>query len=159
MGMHTLDLTVNGETVSTSVPARRLLADFLREDLHLTGTKRGCETGICGACTVLVDGQPLKSCLSLAVMASGCEVRTVEGLREGETLHRLQESFVRCACLQCGYCTPGILMSLAHYLESNPSPSEQQLREVIGGHLCRCTGYTHIMAAAVEAAAAMRQAG
>jgi carbon-monoxide dehydrogenase small subunit len=152
MGMHTLDLTVNGETVSTSVPARRLLADFLREDLHLTGTKRGCETGICGACTVLVDGQPLKSCLSLAVMASGCEVRTVEGLREGETLHRLQESFVRCAGLQCGYCTPGMLMSACALLEANPQPTADEVRAALGGNLCRCTGYTQIVESVLDAA-------
>ena len=152
MGMHTLDLTVNGETVSTSVPARRLLADFLREDLHLTGTKRGCETGICGACTVLVDGQPLKSCLSLAVMASGCEVRTVEGLRQGETLHRLQESFVRCAGLQCGYCTPGMLMSACALLEANPQPTADEVRAALGGNLCRCTGYTQIVESVLDAA-------
>jgi carbon-monoxide dehydrogenase small subunit len=152
MGMHTLDLTVNGETVSTSVPARRLLADFLREDLHLTGTKRGCETGICGACTVLVDGQPLKSCLSLAVMASGCEVRTVEGLREGETLQRLQESFVRCAGLQCGYCTPGMLMSACALLEANPQPTADEVRAALGGNLCRCTGYTQIVESVLDAA-------
>ena len=152
MGMHTLDLTVNGETVSTSVPARRLLADFLREDLHLTGTKRGCETGICGACTVLVDGQPLKSCLSLAVMASGCEVRTVEGPREGETLHRLQESFVRCAGLQCGYCTPGMLMSACALLEANPRPTADEVRAALGGNLCRCTGYTQIVESVLDAA-------
>ena len=152
MGMHTLDLTVNGETVITSVPARRLLADFLREDLHLTGTKRGCETGICGACTVLVDGQPLKSCLSLAVMASGCEVRTVEGLREGETLHRLQESFVRCAGLQCGYCTPGMLMSACALLEANPQPTADEVRAALGGNLCRCTGYTQIVESVLDAA-------
>lgn len=152
MGMHTLDLTVNGETVSTSVSARRLLADFLREDLHLTGTKRGCETGICGACTVLVDGQPLKSCLSLAVMASGCEVRTVEGLREGETLHRLQESFVRCAGLQCGYCTPGMLMSACALLEANPQPTADEVRAALGGNLCRCTGYTQIVESVLDAA-------
>lgn len=152
MGMHTLDLTVNGETVSTSVPARRLLADFLREDLHLTGTKRGCETGICGACTVLVDGQPVKSCLSLAVMASGCEVRTVEGLREGETLHRLQESFVRCAGLQCGYCTPGMLMSACALLEAKPQPTAEDVRAALGGNLCRCTGYTQIVESVLDAA-------
>jgi carbon-monoxide dehydrogenase small subunit len=152
MGLHTLDLTVNGETVSTSVPARRLLADFLREDLHLTGTKRGCETGICGACTVLVDGQPLKSCLSLAVMASGCEVRTVEGLREGETLQRLQESFVRCAGLQCGYCTPGMLMSACALLEANPQPTADEVRAALGGNLCRCTGYTQIVESVLDAA-------
>lgn len=152
MGMHTLDLTVNGETVSTSVPARRLLADFLREDLHLTGTKRGCETGICGACTVLVDGQPVKSCLSLAVMARGCEVRTVEGLRKGETLHRLQESFVRCAGLQCGYCTPGMLMSACALLEANPQPTADEVRAALGGNLCRCTGYTQIVESVLDAA-------
>jgi carbon-monoxide dehydrogenase small subunit len=152
MGLHTLDLTVNGEAVSASVPARRLLADFLREDLHLTGTKRGCETGICGACTVLVDGQPLKSCLSLAVMARGCAVRTVEGLREGETLHRLQESFVRCAGLQCGYCTPGMLMSACALLEANPQPTADEVRAALGGNLCRCTGYTQIVESVLDAA-------
>jgi carbon-monoxide dehydrogenase small subunit len=152
MSQHQLRMTVNGEAVSVDVPARRLLADVLREDLHLTGTKRGCETGICGVCTVLVDGRPVKSCLSLAVMAKGCAVRTVEGLRQGDRLHPLQESFMRCGGLQCGYCTPGMLMSACALLESNPRPSADDVRAALAGNLCRCTGYTQIVESVLDAA-------
>jgi carbon-monoxide dehydrogenase small subunit len=152
MAKHTIELTINGEPVRAEVPASHLLADFLRDDLHLTGTKRGCETGICGACTVQVDGRAVKSCLSLAVMADGCAVRTVEGLRRGDALHRLQESFMRCGGLQCGYCTPGMLMSACALLESNPRPDASQVRAALSGNLCRCTGYTQIVESVLDAA-------
>ena len=156
MSQHPIELSVNGEAVTASVPARRLLADFLRDDLHLTGTKRGCETGICGACTVLVDGRPVKSCLSLAVMADGRAVRTVESLRQGDALHPLQESFMRCGGLQCGYCTPGMLMSACALLETNPKPGADEVRAALAGNLCRCTGYTQIVESVLDAAEASR---
>lgn len=156
MSEHRIELTVNGRPVTATVKARRLLADFLREDLHLTGTKRGCETGICGACTVLVDGRAHKACLSLAVQAQGREVRTVEGLSAGDTLHPLQESFLRCHGLQCGYCTPGMLMSACALLERNPQPDAEQVRAGLAGNLCRCTGYTQIVEAVLDAAQGMR---
>lgn len=154
MSEHAIELKVNGEPVCANVPARRLLADFLRDDLHLTGTKRGCETGICGACTVLIEGNPVKSCLSLAVMANGKEVRTVEGLTLDGRLHPLQESFLKCAGLQCGYCTPGMLMSSCALLESNPKPDAQAVRAALAGNLCRCTGYTQIVESVLDAAEA-----
>ena len=154
MSQHPIQLTVHHQPVTASVPARRLLADFLREDLHLTGTKRGCETGICGACTVLVDGRPVKSCLSLAVMAHGRAVRTVEGLQQGDEPHVLQSSFMRCGGLQCGYCTPGMLMSACALLEAQPKPDAGQVRAALAGHLCRCTGYAQIVASVLHAAEA-----
>jgi aerobic carbon-monoxide dehydrogenase small subunit len=151
---HAIELKVNGAAVCAHVPAARLLADFLRDDLHLTGTKRGCETGICGACTVLIEGKPVKSCLSLAVMAKGKEVRTVEGLTRDGRLHPLQESFLKCAGLQCGYCTPGMLMSSCALLESNLKPDAQAVRAALAGNLCRCTGYTQIVESVLDAAEA-----
>ncbi len=156
MSQHPITLTVNGEAVESTVPARRLLADFLRDDLHLTGTKRGCETGICGACSVLVDGQVVKSCLSLAVQHSGRAITTVEGLSQGEQLHPLQESFMQCGGLQCGYCTPGFLMTSCAMLAANPSPSEDEVRHGLNGNLCRCTGYTQIVESILTAAEKMR---
>ena len=157
---HEVSLELNGRQVSGWAEPRMLLSDFIRHELGATGTHVGCEHGVCGACTVRIDGKAVRACLTLAVQAEGSKIQTVEGLAAADgKLSLLQQAFQRNFALQCGYCTPGILMSLAHYLETNPSPSEQQLREVIGGHLCRCTGYTHNMAAAVEAAAAMRQAG
>jgi carbon-monoxide dehydrogenase small subunit len=134
------------------VPARRLLSDFLRDDLHLTGTKRGCETGTCGACSVLLDGLLVKSCLSLAVQAEGCSIQTVEGLQSGDRLHPLQESFMNCGGLQCGYCTPGFLMAACALLEQHPRPTEAQIREGLSGNLCRCTGYTQIVESVQQAA-------
>jgi carbon-monoxide dehydrogenase small subunit len=134
------------------VPARRLLSDFLRDDLHLTGTKRGCETGTCGACSVLLDGRLVKSCLSLAVQAKGCSIKTVEGLQSGDRLHPLQESFMNCGGLQCGYCTPGFLMAACALLEQHPRPTEAQIREGLSGNLCRCTGYTQIVESVQQAA-------
>ena len=155
MSQHTLEVTVNGEPVQASVPARRMLSDFLRDDLHLTGTKRGCETGTCGACSVLVDGELVKSCLSLAVQADGKAITTVEGLARGEQLHPLQQSFMQCGGLQCGYCTPGMLMASCALLAEHPTPTEEQVREGLSGNLCRCTGYTQIVESVLAAAETM----
>jgi carbon-monoxide dehydrogenase small subunit len=156
MSKHTIALVVNGEAQEAEVPARRLLADFLRDDLHLTGTKRGCETGTCGACSVMVDGEIIKSCLALAVHADGCHVRTVEGLADGDRLHPLQESFMHCGGLQCGYCTPGMLMASCALLEKNPRPTEHEVRMGLNGNLCRCTGYSQIVESVLDAAEKMR---
>jgi carbon-monoxide dehydrogenase small subunit len=147
-------MTVNGQPVQAQVPARRMLSDFLRDDLHLTGTKRGCETGACGACTVIVNGRPLKSCLSLAVQHDGARIQTVEGLADGEQLHPLQASFERCGGLQCGYCTPGMLMSACALLDRTPKPTAEQVRQELSGNLCRCTGYTQIVESVLDAAGA-----
>ncbi|KRB99904.1 ferredoxin [Hydrogenophaga sp. Root209] len=155
MSQHPINLTVNGEDVQATVSARRLLCDFLRDDLHLTGTKRGCETGTCGACSVLVDGEVVKSCLSLAVQARGSAITTVEGLATGEALHPLQESFMNCGGLQCGYCTPGFLMASCALLAVNPGPSEAEVRTGLSGNLCRCTGYTQIVESVLKAAEKM----
>lgn len=155
MSTHRIDCTVNGETHSVEVPARRLLSDFLRDDLHLTGTKRGCETGICGACSVLVDGEVLKSCLTLAVQVQGREITTVEGLATGDQLHPLQEAFMQCGGLQCGYCTPGFLMASCAMLKNNPRPTADEVRHGLNGNLCRCTGYTQIVESVLQAAEAM----
>lgn len=151
MREHAIELTINNEVVTTKVPANRLLTHFLRDDLHLTGTKRGCETGICGACTVLVDGKPVKSCLNLAVMCKGKNIRTVESLSKDGKLHPLQESFLRCAGLQCGFCTPGMLMSACALLETNSKPDALAVRAALGGNLCRCTGYTQIVESVLDA--------
>ena len=156
MSKHPIAITVNGEQHDVEVPARRLLSDLLRDDLHLTGTKRGCETGICGACSVMVDGEVVKSCLSLAVQANGCTITTVEGLSDGETLHPLQESFMQCGGLQCGYCTPGFLMASCAMLAQNPNPTVDEVRHGLNGNLCRCTGYTQIVESVMTAAEKMR---
>ena len=155
MSQHRIELEVNGQKVEAEVPARRLLSDFLRDDLHLTGTKRGCETGTCGACSVLLDGQLVKSCLSLAVQAQGRHLRTVEGLAQGDRLHPLQESFMNCGSLQCGYCTPGFLMAACALLEKSSRPSEEEIRSALSGNLCRCTGYTQIVESVQDAARKM----
>ena len=155
MSKHRIELEVNGQKLEAEVPARRMLSDFLRDDLHLTGTKRGCETGTCGACSVLLDGQLVKSCLSLAVQAQGCQVRTVEGLARGDQLHPLQESFMNSGGLQCGYCTPGFLMAACALLEKNSRPSEEEIRSALSGNLCRCTGYTQIVESVQDAARKM----
>ncbi len=152
MSQHTITLTVNGEATTATVPARRLLSDFLRDDLALPGTKRGCETGICGACSVLVDGEVVKSCLSLAVQAQGCSITTVEGLGQGGALHPLQQSFMQCGGLQCGYCTPGFLLSACALLARQPHPTEAEVRHGLSGNLCRCTGYTQIVESVLNAA-------
>lgn len=156
MTQHNIQLNVNGNQLSADIPSNRLLADFLRDDLLLSGTKRGCETGTCGACTVIIDGSPVKSCLSLAVMANGRSVRTVEGLSQGNELHPLQQSFLQCGGLQCGYCTPGMLMSACALLEANPSPAAHEVRHALAGNLCRCTGYTQIVESVLNAAEVMR---
>lgn len=150
-----LNLTVNGERVSRTVEARRTLADFLRDDLHLTGTHLGCEHGICGACTVLVDGRAVRSCLMFAVQADGAEVTTIEGLSDrGGNLTPIQEAFHIEHGLQCGYCTPGFVISVHAFLAEHPDPSDEEIRKALSGNLCRCTGYQGIMAAVQRAAAA-----
>lgn len=156
MSKHLIEVTVNGDTQQVEVPARRMLSDLLRDDLNLTGTKRGCETGTCGACSVLVDGDVVKSCLSLAVQANGRSITTIEGLAKGDVLHPLQESFVQCGGLQCGYCTPGMIMTACHMLARNPNPTEHEVREGLSGNLCRCTGYTQIVESILNAAENMR---
>ena len=133
MSTHRIDIQVNGEPHRVEVPARRMLSDLLRDDLNLTGTKRGCETGTCGACSVLVDGMVVKSCLSLAVQAHGCSVTTIEGISQGDTLHPLQESFMQCGGLQCGYCTPGFIMTACAMLADNPNPTQDEVRAGLGG--------------------------
>ena len=155
MSKHGVDINVNGEVQSVEVPARRLLSDFLRDDLHLTGTKRGCETGTCGACSVLLDGEVVKSCLMLAVQANGHSVTTVEGLSQGDKLHPLQESFMQCGGLQCGYCTPGMLMTACAMLAHNPTPTQDQVRHGLSGNLCRCTGYSQIVESILHASEKM----
>ena len=155
MSVHRIECTVNGEAHSVDVPARRLLADFLRDDLHLTGTKRGCETGVCGACSVLLDGEVVKSCLMLAVQVNGRELTTIEGLARGDALHPLQDSFMRCGGLQCGYCTPGFILASCDLLKNNPQPSTDEVRHGLNGNLCRCTGYTQIVESVLHAAEEM----
>ncbi len=140
-----IKLTVNGTPYERAIEPRLLLSDFLRHELGLTGTHVGCEHGVCGACTVLFDGQSVRSCLMFAVQAHGHEVHTVEGLGTIDKLHALQEAFREAHGLQCGFCTPGLLMSLLPFLESNPDPSEREIREAVSGTLCRCTGYQHIV--------------
>jgi aerobic-type carbon monoxide dehydrogenase small subunit (CoxS/CutS family) len=146
-------LTVNGRSYKRAVEPRMLLSDFLRHELGLTGTHVGCEHGVCGACTVLHDGLPARSCLMFAVQANGHNIDTVEGLAPARgQLHPLQEAFRDSHALQCGYCTPGILMTMKSFLEQNPDPSEAQIREALSGNLCRCTGYQHIVDAVALAA-------
>jgi len=152
MSRQRIELMVNGEPVEAEVPQKRLLADFLREDLALTGTKRGCETGVCGACSVLLDGDVVKSCLCLAVQANDRYITTVEGLGTAKDLHPLQKSFMEQGGLQCGYCTPGFLMAAADLLSRNPNPSDAEIREALNGNLCRCTGYQGIVDAVRNAA-------
>jgi carbon-monoxide dehydrogenase small subunit len=153
-------LTVNGRAIRKTVEARRTLADFLREDLNLTGTHLGCEHGACGACTVLIDGAPARSCLTLAAQAEGTSIRTVEGLAsqgpEGEKLHPVQSAFKRHHALQCGFCTPGFLTAAVALLEEIPDPSEAQVREYLSGNICRCTGYQFIVDAVLSAAQEIR---
>ncbi len=157
---HKLSLVVNGSAYNQEVEGRLTLADFLRHQLGLTGTHLGCEHGVCGACTVLVDGLSVRSCLMLAVQADGAEVTTVEGIAPSENeLHPLQEAFHDNHGLQCGFCTPGMLTTLLEFLRDNPDPSEQDVREAISGNLCRCTGYQGIVDAALDAAQRMRGQG
>jgi len=149
---HRIEFNLNGKDVALETSAHRTLLQILREDLHLTGTKQGCGEGECGACTVLVDGRAVNACLTLAVEVDGLTVRTIEGEGEGEELSLLQEAFVRNHALQCGFCTPGMVMSARSLLERNPSPTEDQIKEAIAGNLCRCTGYEPIIRAIMDAA-------
>jgi carbon-monoxide dehydrogenase small subunit len=152
-----ISLTVNGQVYQSEAEPRLLLSDFLRHQLGLTGTHVGCEHGVCGSCTILFDGLPVRSCLMFAIQADGHTVTTVEGLSQDlENLHPLQESFREAHGLQCGFCTPGFLMTLLPFLEEHPDPSEQEIREAISGNLCRCTGYQHIVDAVSLAAIKMR---
>jgi carbon-monoxide dehydrogenase small subunit len=150
---HPVAVTVNGRRHERQVEPRLLLSDFLRHELGLTGTHVGCEHGVCGACTVLLDGEAVRSCLLLAVQANGREVTTVEGLTpEPGTLHPIQQAFWETHGLQCGFCTPGFLMTLVPFLAENPDPSETEIRQALSGNLCRCTGYQHIVDAVLAAA-------
>jgi carbon-monoxide dehydrogenase small subunit len=158
MTTHRVSVTVNGKTCEREIEPRLLLSDFLRHELGLTGTHVGCEHGVCGACTILLDGEPVRSCLMFAVQAQGRELTTVEGLAPGpDELHPLQQAFWESHGLQCGFCTPGFLMTLVPFLEQNPSPSELEIRQALSGNLCRCTGYQHIVDAVQLAAERMRR--
>jgi aerobic carbon-monoxide dehydrogenase small subunit len=152
MTERTIRVTVNGASYEKTVEARKTLADFLRDDLDLTGTHLGCEHGVCGACTIVMDGAAVRSCLLFAVQAHGRQLQTVEGLADGERLNPLQEAFREHHGLQCGFCTPGFLMTLTCFLRECPDPTEAEVREAISGNLCRCTGYKNIVAAALAAA-------
>ena len=147
-----LSLTVNGESYQKEVDPRTLLSDFLRHDLGLTGTHVGCEHGVCGACTILLDGAAVRSCLMFAPQAHNTEITTVEVLGTIDDLHPIQEAFREAHALQCGFCTPGFLTTLVPYLEENPNPTEEEIRDAISGNLCRCTGYQHIIDAVKIAA-------
>ena len=155
-----ISLTVNGTPVTRRVPARQHLIDFLREDLGLTGSHVGCEHGVCGACTVHLDGAPVRACLMLAVQADGAQLTTVEGLAPGpERLHPVQEAFRLEHGLQCGFCTPGILMTVAAFLRDHPRPSDDEIRRELSGNLCRCTGYQNIVRAVRRASVLLAEAG
>jgi len=154
-----LETTVNGRPTTVDVDPRLTLLDVLRENLGLTGTKRGCEVGECGACTVLLDGVPVNACLVPAPQAGGREITTVEGLADGQSLTPLQEAFLDHEAVHCGYCTPGMLMSAKALLDNHPSPSEQEIRVAISGNLCRCSGYVQIVEAIDAAARASRDGG
>jgi carbon-monoxide dehydrogenase small subunit len=152
MSTFEIELTVNGSVRQGSVEPRRTLADFLREDLGLTGTHLGCEHGVCGACTVLVDGEPARSCLMLAVQARGADVLTIEGLALGGQLNPLQQAMMDSHGFQCGFCTPGFLMQITALLSDSPDPTEAEIREALSGNLCRCTGYESIVNGVLRAA-------
>src|ERR1700710_257986 len=154
--LHDIELSVNGTSYRRSVESRTLLSDFLRHELGLAGTHVGCEHGVCGACTILLDDAPIRSCLMLAVQAKGHALSTVEGLAQGNTLHPVQQAMHDHHGLQCGYCTPGILMTMTAFLKENVAPSEQEVREALSGNLCRCTGYQNIVDAMMAAAETMR---
>jgi len=152
-------IAINGQLREVAVPANRTLLDLLREDLDLTGTKHGCGEGDCGACTVLLDGEPVNACLILAAEAEGREVTTIEGLADGSLLHPVQQAFVDAGAVQCGYCTPGMVLVAAALVARNPSPSESDVRHAISGNFCRCTGYQKIVEAVLTASARVREAG
>ena len=149
---------VNGQEIEREVEPRQLLVHFLRDQLQLTGTHIGCDTSSCGACTIHVDGKAVKSCTLLAVQADGSEITTIEGLADGDQLHPLQESFKECHGLQCGFCTPGMIMLATDFLRENPSPSEEEVRHALEGNFCRCTGYHNIVKAIMQAAEQMQPA-
>jgi carbon-monoxide dehydrogenase small subunit len=155
--MHQINVTINGIDHANEVESRLLLSDFLRHEVGLTGTHVGCEHGVCGSCTILLDGAAVRSCLMFAVMADGHQIETVESLGEPHHLHPIQEAFHEAHGLQCGFCTPGILMTLVPFLQENPDPSELEIRKAISGNLCRCTGYQHIVDAVKLAAEKMRE--
>ena len=155
--MASVTMTVNGKSVTANIDPRTLLAQFLREHLHLTGTHVGCDTSQCGACVVHVDGKSVKSCTMLAAQADGATVLTIEGLATDGKLHPMQEAFRENHGLQCGFCTPGMLMTLTEFLRDHPDPSEAEVREALSGNLCRCTGYQGIVDAALAAARKMRE--
>jgi carbon-monoxide dehydrogenase small subunit len=157
MSKHTITLTVNGAEVTKEVDARTLLVHFIREDLDLTGTHIGCDTTSCGACTVIVNGRTIKSCTMFAVQANGAAIETIEGVANGAQRHPLQEGFWEKHGLQCGFCTPGMILSAKHLLAKNPNPSEEEIRWGISGNLCRCTGYNKIVEAIQYAAEKMQQ--
>jgi len=152
-------MNVNGKQVSGSVEPRTLLVNFIRDDLGLTGTHVGCDTGHCGACTVMMNGKTVKSCMVLAVQARGAEILTVEGLAQGDKLHPIQEAFWKNHGLQCGFCTPGLLMSGLYLLRRNPDPTDKEIRRSIEGNLCRCTGYVNVVKSVRAAANSMRKGG
>ncbi|MGE0649295.1 MAG: (2Fe-2S)-binding protein [Alphaproteobacteria bacterium] len=152
----TIRVTINGASYERSVEPNLLLADFIRQEAGLTGTHVGCEHGVCGACTILYEGRPIRACLMLAVQADGARLETIESLAMGDTLHPLQIAFREKHGLQCGYCTPGILMTMAAFLAERPAPDDAAIREALSGNLCRCTGYQQIVEAVRHAAALMR---
>jgi carbon-monoxide dehydrogenase small subunit len=156
---HAVEMTINGQPFKAEIEARMTLADFIRHVCGLTGTHVGCEHGVCGACTLKVDGRAVRSCTMYAVQADGASVTTVEGLAQADgSLHPVQQAFTDCNGLQCGFCTPGMQMTIAAYLEENPNPTEREIRELISGNICRCTGYQGIVRAAMDAAQKMREA-
>jgi len=152
-----IELVVNDQVYELAVQPNRTLAQTLREDLGLTGTKQGCHTGDCGACTVIMDGKPVNSCLVLAVQANGSKIRTIEGVAPGDKLHPIQEAFINRGAIQCGFCTPGMILTGVALLENTPNPTEQEIRTAISGNLCRCTGYQKIVEAFQEAAEKNRE--
>lgn len=155
---HLIKLTVNGEEYEVAIEPNRSLLDVLRDDLELTGTKKGCETGDCGACTVVLDGKTVNACLILAVSANGKSILTIEGVAQGGKLHPVQEAFIEHGAIQCGYCTPGMILSAKSLLEENPRPTEWEVREAIAGNLCRCTGYVKIVKAILAASEELSRA-
>ena len=157
MSKHAVTIDINGTTVTKEVDSRMLLVHFLREELQMTGTHIGCDTSSCGACTVLMDGRSVKSCTVYTVQANGRSVKTIEGMESGGALHPLQESFHEEHGLQCGFCTPGMIMRATEFLEKNPNPSEEEIRWGISGNLCRCTGYVNIVKAIQNAAEKMQK--
>lgn len=152
-----VNLKINGEAYELNVKPNTLLLDLIRDEIGLTGTKRGCDTGECGACTVLIEGKPVNSCLVLAVEADGKNILTIEGLIENGKLHPIQEAFIEEGAVQCGFCTPGMILSAKALLDTNPNPKEEEIKKAIAGNLCRCTGYTKIIKAIISAAKKMKK--